>query len=1000
MVNLVENSDDYNNKDNGDNTHLSDETIDQLGYARLTAASLSCAPASSITATSPTAIFVTGPTKSPPPVLMPRPRPAVHPTLKLTSAFSEPDPISLPSITTVPLTTTIPPKFPEPTQHQQEEEYESPEQPPSTYLTPPLASPLSMPLQKTNSIPSKVDSTNLEEKPQVAVEQQSSSPTSTKRTSPSTTKNISNNSNNNDNNDSNHTLEQRITSSSSSSAETNSNLNRHQQPTSKKADPVDNQSSSERRNQHSGILPRKPPVSSSGHSITVLTTSTSAPIIPSPLVKSTLASQLSNSSSSSSSSSSFSSSSSSRGSTKKQSSSQPSRSSHPSEPPSSHHQRLQRPIRKSMSSEHLQKTGPFDLYTSSPATTKQQHAGIIKEKVPYIGKPPTRQQQQDYLLRQNSLLRRQVDALRFDNWESQRQHQELALRLKYLEAQLAEKRQATTGSVNEYQHHHYYHHHSMLSPEDVIKKNGKVQRQQYGFEMNDDTKKNNDGDNDSMEEELYYHHHHHYHQRDKDEKDQRRNSYDEEEQDEIMDNKSAVDNSKHYMEYQETIPRNEAINNSQPYQPTTKQKRPIYQRRHSSYISPTSSISDSVLSPNQRVQRQQRPEHELHENERRHATFPLRRRSINQPVPIQERQRQQQSGGGSRRQRSRSVPKNSNIPLTPSSQQKQQRLYHYQPRQHYPQQQHISDFPYDDDDVTYLDNEDVNDNSSNYMMPNRAMLPPILSRELDNGEEDMDDGFSEESDPIDDMTDDISDDYYGYDVNRAADDDDDDDEYFDDDDDDDDHVEAILPPRNARRMPPPPLNNVYSMFYPPYERLPPPNMFMNDPYFDPRLHPFSPPIRLRRQRSATAPQQIRRNLSTEFRIPMHQHYLRRPPKPPVGGMQWNPRPSPSTAAAHTRQLQSVRSPTNSQRRMKPPGEGTSVSARPSPRPPGSVRYNIKPPPKVSRRLDENHTPNNRSSRNYHAPSSLDPSRTISSPKVKTSTVPLTSILKTSTSANN
>ncbi|KAI9308513.1 hypothetical protein BJ944DRAFT_98509 [Cunninghamella echinulata] len=100
---------------------LSDETIDQLGYART--AVLFDARTQNKTP------IVAGPTKSPPPVLMPRPRPAVHPTLQLTHSFSNlmviPSPSdndsmdepplsdfktpSPPPTTTVPATTTTTP---------------------------------------------------------------------------------------------------------------------------------------------------------------------------------------------------------------------------------------------------------------------------------------------------------------------------------------------------------------------------------------------------------------------------------------------------------------------------------------------------------------------------------------------------------------------------------------------------------------------------------------------------------------------------------------------------------------------------------------------------------------------------------------------------------------------------------------------------------------------------------------------------------------------------
>ncbi|CAO3632973.1 unnamed protein product [Cunninghamella blakesleeana] len=52
-----------------------------LGYAKI--------PVPDIRTQNNKTPLVAAPTKSPPPVLMPRPRPAVHPTLQLTKAYSQ-----------------------------------------------------------------------------------------------------------------------------------------------------------------------------------------------------------------------------------------------------------------------------------------------------------------------------------------------------------------------------------------------------------------------------------------------------------------------------------------------------------------------------------------------------------------------------------------------------------------------------------------------------------------------------------------------------------------------------------------------------------------------------------------------------------------------------------------------------------------------------------------------------------------------------------------------
>ncbi|KAI8334420.1 hypothetical protein BC941DRAFT_432945 [Chlamydoabsidia padenii] len=389
---------------------LSDETIDELGYARFTA------PIGHVESTNTTTTMVAGPTKSPPPVLMPRPRPAVHPTLKLTHSFANPDSLATDS------QEQQQPKLVSPLSKARlmtlpEEEDEYPEQPPSTYRTPPLAPPL----KSTTPTPSGLV---------VSTMDKAGSDTIGKESSSGPIKG-------------DHQLDQHhIMTEPAKSAKTSSkeeDVQRHtiKQPstTNDNVQPVDQ-----------GGLNRKP--------VTTTTATTSAPIVPSPLVNSTLASQLSSSSSSNDS----------NVTTPKKSLSTPN---HTPDQLGQQQPQQHRHIRKSLSTEQLLKSNQ----QSNSFISHSQHPSVEKLFNGGGGKTSIQQLQQEYLLRQNGYLRRQLDALLVDNMESQRQHQELINRMKQLEVQLLEKRHTPVVSgppptLNEYQHHHYYHHNVFATVDD------------------------------------------------------------------------------------------------------------------------------------------------------------------------------------------------------------------------------------------------------------------------------------------------------------------------------------------------------------------------------------------------------------------------------------------------------------------------------------------------------------------------------------------------------
>lgn len=801
---------------------LSDETIDELGYARITSLG-PLSPTGIVESSSKatpkrivaplTVEMVAGPTKSPPPVLMPRPRPAVHPTLKLTNAFansiadSSLDP-SQQNRYHQPLQQHSSPQQLKPTlKPHPEEEEEHPEKPPSTYVTPPLP-PLTMkpltPKPSGSALPNqpptpiKLDGNNTNSTKGALIQESSQStyprdnlvPTTTSSAPSSPPVQVNQNSNLNHQivND-NGLLGKKQKSADTQSALVSSKEEDHQLNST--ANVLPSTSSDNGLPVTQGFLARKPLFSQSttmatvpavaGSAAATLPASTSAPVVPSPLVKSTLASQLSNSSKSTSSSSSTDSniSTTEKGlptanksfSTPNQTNPRPSLDQLKHQQPQQH-----RNIRKSMSTEQLIKPiHHHDLHSDSPFIAHSQHPTV--EKLLYGGgngggKTSIQQLQQEYLLRQNGYLRRQVDALRVDNMESQRQHQELISRMKQLEVQLLEKRQPAAPvpsgppTMNEYQHHHYYHHNVFDATED-------------------------DQDVDEEEDEDD-HHHRQYHRM---QRNHHRDSTDED-----------------GLDQQNASPQ---INRSRDTLLSQQTRRPGNLRRHSTHATPSTSNPPSP--PANRRQRQ------------RHVTAPSLHHYGKNTVA---QDRQNRPGSRITRPRSRSVPKSNAADY-----------HHAFPPSHYrpPPQQH-EQWMYRSAPTNVDEDEDGDESMQqlryHHYPPPRQRPPPGFAHAFelvdddDEDEDDSDDRMElmdprhfgdrnyfyapEEEDYLDDQ------DYYHH-----------------------HHMAAPGPP------PPPPLPSMF--YYPPsFDRPPPPpppDAYFNDPY----APPLVPPLTRRKSASGLRP---------------------------------------------------------------------------------------------------------------------------------------------------
>ncbi|CAO3591764.1 unnamed protein product [Absidia cylindrospora] len=872
---------------------LSDETIDELGYAKFTATSDTSLPASQSATTS--AMAVTGPTKSPPPVLMPRPRPAIHPTLKLTNAFANPEPTLSPTPSP---STSLPDDYPE--------------QPPSTYLTPPLAPPLKPVATPTPGGLSELPSTTQQQQQQTKEEVPSGEPAPSITPSPPPTRSIMSDLSIGGNSNLNH---HQISSKTSMATQQQSIQSEEQEAGQQQHPTTVGTASNDDVRPHAGILVRKP-------GAITLTASTSAPLVPSPLVKSTLASQLSSSSSSSSSGS--------------QHQQHQDRKENPpmkqEQKEQQHHQ--QRRLRKSLSTEQLPKSGPSGLQHSDSFTQhhhhQQQQQQPMVEKLIYSGsgKSNMQQLQQEYLLRQNGYLRRQVDALKFDNMESQRQHQELATRMKQLEIQLLEEKKRQTPhqnpthgplmTANEYQHHHYYHHNVFAPPPMDSNYSSEGDEEELDMEHSVYEGKGSGGDNGAATKKWSGQQF--YEEDDDNLRDQHLQQRQHDGHEKSMEEEPADD--KHHVERRHDFsPTTRMAAPKRSLQSTNQQKRPILdQRRHSSHIAPIPSTSDSLPSTMPPQQQQQR-------FRQRHVTAPSLPHHYRGGGP-----HGQQDPRGSVRQRSRSVPKNEHLHPSPRS--------HYRQQQQQQQQQQV-DRMHRGKPIYLSDNDQPPPHQHHHHNQPKGMFPLQQSHFSHQGfgSDDTDENMEMESDEeLEPGT--------GFENE---------DDYFYDDIDDDGYLEELNYYRHhmAATAPGPPM-----IYYPP----PPSGAFFNDHYatmppMPPLLPPPPPPLPLQRRKSASALRPPRAG-SQGFMDVMNPDHYERPHRAPVR-RNWN-----NHQANHLRQMHPPPPPQQQQQQQRqhvlrgyrgdPVHYGPRQRGQPPPPPPSTMSI-AGPPPRSGSTADHHST---------------------------------------------